>query len=72
MKTPKSVSAELRIYRIKTLCELLGVTRITLWRWVRRGIFPRPVQLGPNTKGVPKEDFDAWMDARRAAAKRRR
>lgn len=54
MKTPKSISAESRIYRIKALCELLGVTRITLWRWVRSGQFPRPVQLGPNTKGVPK------------------
>ena len=72
MKTPKSGSAEPRIYRIKTLCEFLGVTRITLWRWMRAGLFPRPVQLGPNTKGVPKEDFDAWMDARRAAAKRRK
>lgn len=72
MKAPKSVSADLRIYRIKTLCELLGVTRVTLWRWVRRGQFPRPIQLGPNTKGVPKEDLDAWMDARRAAAKRRK
>ncbi len=72
MKTPKSSSAEPQIYRIKALCAILGVTRITLWRWVRGGQFPRPVQLGPNTKGVPKEDFDAWMDARRAAAKRRK
>jgi len=72
MKTPKSVSAEPRIYRIKTLCELLGVTRTTLWRWIRGGLFPSLVQLGPITKGVPKEDFDAWMEARRAAAKCRK
>ena len=25
------------------------VTSATIWRWVNRGLFPKPVQLGPGT-----------------------
>lgn len=29
------------------VCEALGISRVTLWRWVESGIFPKPMQLGP-------------------------
>jgi predicted site-specific integrase-resolvase len=36
------------IYRISTLVRILGVSRFTIYRWVRKGIFPKPINLGPN------------------------
>lgn len=39
----------------------------TIWRWVRKGIFPAPVKLGPGTTAWKIEDVEAWLAAREAA-----
>lgn len=31
------------------LAELYGVSRATIWRWVKAGILPKPVKLSPGT-----------------------
>lgn len=31
------------------IAAMYGISRITVWRWVRRGILPPPVRLGPGT-----------------------
>ena len=41
----------------------------TIWRWVRNGIFPAPVQLGPNSVGWRRSDrrhFDLRFDDKTA------
>jgi predicted DNA-binding transcriptional regulator AlpA len=30
------------------LAKRYRVNQCTIWRWVRRGVFPPPVELGPN------------------------
>lgn len=42
--------------------------RVTLGRWVKAGLFPSPVQLGPNTVAWEEDDVAAWQKARRADA----
>jgi predicted DNA-binding transcriptional regulator AlpA len=37
--------------RYQEAARLLGVSRFTLWRWSREGLFPKPIKLGPNTSG---------------------
>lgn len=32
----------------------------TIWRWVKLGKFPAPVQLGPQTTAWKVEDLEAW------------
>ncbi len=34
-------------------------TRVTIYRWVRAGILPRPKRLGPNSVGWDEEALDA-------------
>ena len=40
-----------RIQRPKQVMERMGWSRTTLWRRVRAGEFPAPMQTGPNTVG---------------------
>lgn len=36
-----------------------GVSRMTIWRWVRQGIFPAPVKIGPGCTRWPLERLEA-------------
>jgi len=39
-----------------------GKSRVTLWRWVRLGIFPSPVQIGPNSIGWRSSAVQEWAE----------
>ncbi len=36
------------------------VNTATIWRWVKSGRFPAPVQLGPGTTAWAVEALDRW------------
>lgn len=42
-----------------------GVGRITLWRWVKAGLFPAPYRIGPNTSAWLEADVLAWIEAKK-------
>ena len=42
----------------------LGISRTTLWRWLRTGQFPTPVRLGPGRVAFRESDIREWEDAR--------
>ena len=41
-----------------------GLSRVTIWRRVRAGTFPAPVQLGENSIGWPATEISAWLESR--------
>ncbi len=41
-----------------------GLSRTTLWRRVRAGTFPAPVELGANSIGWPASEITAWLESR--------
>jgi len=43
---------------------LLPFGSATLWRWVKLGMFPAPVRLGPNLVAWAKADIDTWIASR--------
>ena len=53
-----------RLLRQREVLHLLGVHRVTLWEWRRRGVFPRPLRIGPNTLAWRYEDIEAWRNSR--------
>jgi prophage regulatory protein len=57
-----------RILRSHELAERLGVSRVTLWRWERKGLLPRRIQIGPNTAGWLESEIDAWWKAKASGA----
>jgi prophage regulatory protein len=53
-----------RVLRQRQVLELLGISHSTLWEWVRKGRFPQPISLGPNTRAWLQEEIDQHLLAR--------
>ena len=41
-----------------------GLSRTTIWRRVRAGAFPAPVEIGVNSIGWPATEISAWLESR--------
>lgn len=57
--------AEDEVITIKTICAKLGISRQTLYRWRREGVFtPKPI----NQRGTKwmRRDFIQWMQTQRS------
>lgn len=52
--------------RTRHLLPILDVSRVTLWRWIKDGIFPAPITLGERIKVFKVEDVRAWLNAQGA------
>jgi prophage regulatory protein len=65
--SPATHDLKLRIFRINELAERLGVHEQTIWRWSRKGKFPKPVKLGEMTTGWRACDIERWLDEKQAA-----
>jgi prophage regulatory protein len=44
--------------------ERTGLSRVQLWRLVRAGRFPSPVELGPNSIGFYVDEIARWLESR--------
>jgi prophage regulatory protein len=44
--------------------KLGGVSRSTVFRWVRDKQFPKPINLGKNSVGWLEEQVEAWLESR--------
>ncbi|HGY2556839.1 TPA: helix-turn-helix transcriptional regulator [Pseudomonas aeruginosa] len=53
-----------RILSAETVCNTLSVSRVTLWRWCRDGLFPQGRQIGPRRVGWLASEVQAWLDSR--------
>ena len=38
--------------------------RKTIYNWTRKGLFPEPVQIGPNKIGWYADEVTAWLESR--------
>jgi len=47
-----------------TLAQHFGVNKATIWNWVRRNGFPKPIKLSPQITRWKLEDVQAWEAAR--------
>jgi len=53
---------QLKIYRKKELCKLLGISSATLYRRIKEGAFPKPIKVSENIVGWLAADLEAWFD----------
>ena len=45
----------------KVVQDRVGKSRVQIWRDVRAGKFPAPVELGPNSIGWFEDEVEAWL-----------
>ncbi len=57
-----------RILRPREVADRLGVSRVTLWRWERKGLIPKKRQVGPNTTGWLESEIVDWLTSRPVAS----
>jgi prophage regulatory protein len=55
-------SPPVKMLRRKDVEERTGLKRSTIYDHVKRGTFPRPIQLGPKVIGWIESEVDAWID----------
>lgn len=59
--------ADLKLLNKKQVCATLGVSPVTLWRWVCAGHFPKPIQLGPRRVAWRSSAVEAFVTKTEAA-----
>jgi len=60
-----------KFLRLNHLKELLGVSGSSIWAWVKKGKFPKPIKLSENTTAWIVADVEAWSQSRISASKGR-
>ena len=51
-----------KILRTREVMERTGLSRTTIWRKVRAGKFPAPLQLTENAVGWPESRISKWFE----------
>ena len=58
-----------RFLSLSATLEIAGrPCRQTLWKWVAKGAFPAPVQVGPHRIGWRASDLKKWQESRPTVA----
>lgn len=62
---PSLYSAEgTRLVRLPEVLRMTGLTKPTIYNWIRASKFPRPLKLGPRAAGWRYSDLKAWLASR--------
>lgn len=55
---------ETQILRVPEMLARTGLSRMTIWRRIRAGTFPAPIELGANSIGWLASDITEWLENR--------
>jgi len=61
MQTAENTSSQLRILRLPAVREKTGYPTTTIYDKMKRGEFPRPVELGPHSVGWVESEVDEHL-----------
>jgi predicted DNA-binding transcriptional regulator AlpA len=57
-----------RAVRLNEVCQLLGASRATIWRWTKSDLsFPKPFHLGPAVTCWDYAELIRWVEGKKAA-----
>ncbi|WP_259196435.1 MULTISPECIES: AlpA family transcriptional regulator [unclassified Pseudomonas] len=51
----------MKIIRLKQVCEVTGLARSTVYKFIGEGIFPKPVPLGDRCVGWLESEVYDWI-----------
>ncbi len=58
-----------RILSFQHVCSTLDISRTTLWRLIKSGDFPTPIQISPGRRGISARELHEFIEARKAEAR---
>jgi prophage regulatory protein len=58
---------DLKIYRIRQVCEITGLKPSTIYKLVRDKTFPQPIHLTSRSTGWPSNLVHAWVETKLGA-----
>lgn len=64
----EQLSSPPRLLPPPVVMDRTSLSRVTLWRMVRRNQFPAPVKISDNRIAWSEEAVNAWINARLTAA----
>lgn len=53
-----------KILRMPQVCDLLSLSRSTIYRLIESGDFPEKIQITPRLVGFRSHDIEAWINSR--------
>lgn len=65
----EAIQREPSILRRKQVQIRTGLARSTIYQYMKDGVFPKPVRLGPRAVGWIEADVSAWITERIQSAK---
>jgi prophage regulatory protein len=60
-----TLTPETRVLSLKTVLARVPLSRTTLWRMEREGLFPQRIKLSENRVGWLEGDIEAWIAAKK-------
>lgn len=60
----QTIQRELAILRRKQVETRTGLSRSTIYQYIKDGIFPKPVPLGPRAVGWLESEVSEWIAGR--------
>jgi prophage regulatory protein len=51
-----------RLVSVKQAGQMIDTHPTTIWRWVKMGLFPKPLKIGPSCTRWRLEDLEAWIE----------
>ena len=55
-----------KLIKLPEVCERLGVTKSTVWRWIKECQFPAPIELSKQERRWRDTDVEQWINQRAA------
>lgn len=63
---PEPIKAD-PLLSVKDLKTLLGLGESTIWQWVRKGKFPKPIKLSKTLSRWKQSKVEAWINEQSSA-----
>lgn len=64
-----TATTDRRILNHNAVLDRVPLSRTTLWRMERAGLFPIRIQISPNRVGWIEAEIDAWLEERKSSGR---
>lgn len=56
----------IKILRLPDVCEMVSASKPAIYAWIKKGLFPAPIKIGPQASGWVLAEIEEWLAVRMA------